>query len=243
LNGWDILSADHRQTSFAAGRQKGIPRSGVIDMSAAPAKHARSIYGVHPGVAMVQKWKAELKKKTGRSLEEWVALARSEGPKTEKEIREWLQISHKLGANSAGWIAARSAGKESEEDSPERYLAAALKYVDQQYAGKKGALRPIYERLLQHAARLGADVKACPCRTMVPLYRRHVFAQLKATTNSRFDLGLSLTHHEGKLPKRLVATGGLAKQDRITHRIELTSADQIDDQVKRWLKTAYELDE
>ena len=172
-----------------------------------------------------------------------MGIARQEpGPQTEKETREWLKISHQLGTNSAWWIAARAEGRETEEDSPERYLAAAAKYVDEQYAGKKLALRPIYERLLQHASKLGADVKACPCRTMVPLYRHHVFAQLKATTNSRLDLGLSLTHFKGKLAKRLVATGGLAKKDRITHRIELTSPDQIDDEVKKWLRTAYELD-
>jgi len=211
-------------------------------MSTAPEKQSRSIYGVHPAVALVQKWKKELKAKTGRSLEEWVELAANEGARTEKQTREWLKISHKLGTNSAWWIAARVAGKESEEDSPERYLAAAPGYVDEQYAGKKRALRPIYERLLRDAAKLGADVKACPCRTMVPLYRHHVFAQLKPSTNSRFDLGLALTHYQGKLPKRLVATGGLAKKDRITHRIELTSPDQVDDQVKQWLKTAYQLD-
>ncbi|MGC1494076.1 MAG: DUF5655 domain-containing protein, partial [Candidatus Acidiferrum sp.] len=86
------------------------------------------------------------------------------------------------------------------------------------------------------------DVKACPCKTMVPLYREHVFAQIKPTTNARIDLGLALTHYQGKLPKRLVDTGGLAKKDRITHRIELNSADEIDAEVKKWLKTAYELD-
>ncbi|HJY86909.1 MAG TPA: hypothetical protein VKE24_08740 [Candidatus Acidoferrales bacterium] len=35
-----------------------------------------SLYGVHPSVAMVQKWVAELKEKTGRSLEEWIALVK-----------------------------------------------------------------------------------------------------------------------------------------------------------------------
>jgi hypothetical protein len=29
---------------------------------------------MHPSVAIVQKWLAELKDKTGRSLEEWIAL-------------------------------------------------------------------------------------------------------------------------------------------------------------------------
>jgi hypothetical protein len=85
-------------------------------------------------------------------------------------------------------------------------------------------------------------VKACPCKTIVPLYRRHVFAQLKPTTNTRLDLGLALTHHKGKLPKRLVDTGGLLKKDRITHRIELKSPSEIDQEVRKWLKTAYELD-
>jgi len=76
----------------------------------------------------------------------------------------------------------------------------------------------------------------------VPLYREHVFAQIKPTTNSRIDLGFALTYYKGKLPKRLIDTGGLAKKDRITHRIEITAADQIDDEVKKWLKTAYDLD-
>jgi hypothetical protein len=76
----------------------------------------------------------------------------------------------------------------------------------------------------------------------VPLYRKHVFAQIKPTTNTRIDLGFALTHYKGKLPKRLMGTGGLAKKDRITHRIELKSTAEIGGEVKKWLKTAYELD-
>ncbi len=51
---------------------------------------SESLYGVHPGVAMVQKWVAELKQKTGRTLDEWIALVKKEGPKDEKSRREWL---------------------------------------------------------------------------------------------------------------------------------------------------------
>ena len=76
----------------------------------------------------------------------------------------------------------------------------------------------------------------------MPLYREHVFAQIKPTTNSRIDLGLALTHYKGKLPKRIIDTGGLAKKDRITHRIELKSTDQIVSEVKKWLKTACDVD-
>ena len=134
------------------------------------------------------------------------------------------------------------AGKESEEDSPEKCLAAAPEYVERQYSGKKAPLRPIYDQLLRLGKSMGSDVKACPCLTIVPLYRNHVFAQIKPTTNSRIDLGFALANYKGKLPKRLIDTGGLAKKDRITHRMEITAVDQIDDELKKWLKTVYDLD-
>jgi Domain of unknown function (DUF5655)/Domain of unknown function (DUF4287) len=201
----------------------------------------QSLYGVHPSVAMVQKWLAELREETGRSMEEWLALVKKEGPKDEKSRRDWLKSKHKLGTNKASWIAERAEGK-GWEDTPGAYLKAAVRYVEEQYAGPKEKLRPIYDELLKLGKSLGDDVKACPCRTIVPLYREHVFAQIKPTTNSRIDLGLALTHYKGKLPKRLIDTGGLAKKDRITRRIEITAEEQIDEEVKKWLKTAYELD-
>ena len=205
------------------------------------AAQTSNLYDVHPGVAMVQKWIAELKPKTGRSLEEWIALARKDGPKDYQTKREWLKSKHKLGTNSAWWIADRAEGKGGEEDLPEKYLETAVKYVEEQYGSKKAGLRPIYDQLLSLGKSLGPDVKACPCKTMVPLYREHVFAQIKPTTNSRFDLGLCFTTYKGKLPKRLIDTGGLAKKDRITHRIEVAAIEQIDDELKKWLRAAYDL--
>jgi len=206
------------------------------------AAQTASRYDVHPGVAMVQKWIAELKPKTGRSLEEWIALVKKNGPKDYKDRRAWLKAKHNLGTNSAWWIADRADGKGGEEDSPEQYLATAAKYVEGQYAGRKSALRPMFEELLHLSKSLGADVKACPCKTMVPLYRNHVFAQIKPTTNSRIDFGLCFTTYKGKLPERLMDTGGLAKKDRITHRIELTAPCQIDADLEKWLRAAYHLD-
>jgi hypothetical protein len=211
-------------------------------MAQAKEAMSKTLYGVHPGVAMVEKWVAELKVKTGRSLEEWITLAAKEGPKEEKARRAWLQSKHNLGTNSAWWISERVDGKGTEEDSPEAYLNTAAVYVEEQYAGTKEKLRPIYDELLRLGKSMGEDVKACPCRTMVPLYREHVFAQIKPATNTRIDLGFALARHKGKLPKRVIDTGGLAKKDRITHRIELKSVAEIDAEVKKWLKMAYELD-
>ncbi len=200
----------------------------------------RNIYGVHPGVEMVQKWVASLPKTTGKSLEQWLAFVKKHGPSSETERRDWLKAEHGMGTNAAWWIAERAGGKGAAEDTPEGYLEAAAGYVEAMFAGAKAGLRPIYERVLELAAELGPDVKACPCQTIVPLYRNHVFAQLKPSTRTRLDLGFALKD----LPAegRLIDTGGFAKKDRITHRIPLESLEDIDKEVNRWLERAYDLD-
>jgi hypothetical protein len=201
---------------------------------------SKSLYSVHPGVLMTQKWVSTLKDKTGRSLDEWLALLKEFGPKSEKAQTEWLKQEHKLGTNSASWIAERAAGKPNETADPEVYLRTAEEYVEKMFSGPKAALRPLYEKLLGLGLGLGKDVKACPCSTMVPLYRRHVFAQVKPTTQTRIDMGFALGAL--KAEGRLIETGGFAKKDRITHRIPISSPADIDLEVKRWLRVAYEGD-
>ena len=200
-----------------------------------------SIYSVHPGVLMTQKWIASLKEKTGRSLDEWIALVRKKGGKDEVSRREWLKKEHGLGTNSAWWIAERSVGKGLEADDSELYLKSAESDVEAMFAGKRAVLRPLYDALLKLGLAAGKDAKACPCQTIVPLYRNHVFAQIKPATNTRIDFGLALGDTK-KTPKRLIDTGGFAKKDRITHRFEIKAPADIDDDVKRWLKTAYDRD-
>lgn len=201
-----------------------------------------SLYSVHPAVAMVQKWIDDLPKKTGRSLDEWVALIRREGPGDEKGRKAWLKAEHGFGTNHANWLAERS--REGDmgiiEEDPDTYLDAAPKYVEAMYAGGKAQLRPIYERLLAMGLALADDVKACPCKTMVPLYRHHVFAEIKPTTKTRVDLGLALK--DLAATGRLIDTGGFQKKDRITHRIPIAHVDEIDDEVARWLRAAYDRD-
>jgi Domain of unknown function (DUF5655)/Domain of unknown function (DUF4287) len=202
----------------------------------------KALYGVHPGVAMVQKWIRDLPGKTGRTLEEWMAFINESGPATEKERRTWLKTEYGIGTNTAWWLAERASGNDTglAEEDPDAYLAAAPGYVEVMFAGAKTGLRPLYDALLLLGLGLGADVKACPCKTIVPLYRKHVFAQLKPTTRTRLDLGLALG--DLKAAGRLIDTGGYAKKDRITHRIPIGKMEDIDDEVKRWLKTAYERD-
>jgi predicted transport protein len=200
-------------------------------------------YDLHPSVAYVQTVLANLQSKTGRSAEEWVKLVRSQGLADSKAIQAWLK-GQGLGGTQAGLVTQRAsiAPGHAFNDTPEGYLAAAPRYVDSQYGGKKAALRPLFEQIVTVVRGLGPDVKVCPCETIVPFYRNHVFAEVKPLV-SRLDLGLALGNPTRvKDPSgRLQDTGGFAKKDRLTHKLEITSAADLEFALL-WLRRAYERD-
>jgi predicted transport protein len=210
----------------------------------AQSRTASAPYDLHPSVAYVQAVLANFKAKTGRTVEEWTALVHAEGLDDAKAIHTWLKTQG-LGGTQAGLVAqrARTAPGHAFDDTPEGYLAAAPRYVEGQYGGKKAALRPLFEQIVTLARALGPDVKVCPCETIVPFFRNHVFAEVKPLV-SRLDLGLALGDPARvKDPRgRLKDTGGFAKKDRITHKVEISSAAGLDAAVLGWLRRAYERD-
>ncbi len=204
-----------------------------------PAK-ASSLYGVHPAVYMVMKWVAELKEKTGRTLQEWQKHIVRDGPPELKDRRDWLKDKYKFGTNTASWLAERADGQPTWDESEEAYLAMAPKYVAEMFGGEKAAMLPLYHRLLELGRALGPDVKFCPCKTIVPFYRNHVIAEVKPSTRTRIDFGLALG--DTKAAGKLIDTGGFNKKDRITHRFAISTLKDIDKEVEKWLKVAYERD-
>ena len=198
------------------------------------AEPTRPRYSMHPSLAMEAASVANLLERTGKSVDEWVAIVQASGPPGQKERQAWLKAEHGFTTNYALWVAGRASGERMAETYDPEALVTAM------FAGPKAGLVPIYERLLDLGLGLGADVKACPCQTIVPFYRTHVFAQIKPTTRTRIDLGLALK--DAPATGRLIDTGGYAKKDRITHRIPIERLEEIDDEVVRWLRKAYELD-
>jgi len=201
-----------------------------------------SIYSIHPAVAYAQAIIRNLPDKTGKSIENWIELINQSGVNGVEERRDWLKKEHKLGSTTAMLIAERSVGKTSEDTDSNEYLKIAEFYVKEMYAGPKSGLRPIHDKLIKLGQSLGNDVKICPCKTIVPFYHQNVFAQIKPTTRTRIDFGLALKKYQDSFSDRLIDTGGIAKGDRITHRIAISSIEDIDDDVKRWFKIAYDLD-
>jgi hypothetical protein len=193
-----------------------------------------SLYSPHPSFATQRLSPVALRERTGKLLEQWVAIAQASGTKSQRECATWLKARHGLSLTYAQWIAERAYGVDPAAD----YQPEAM--VEAMFGGAKAGLRPVYDVLLRNCLQLGTDVRACPCATIVPLYRRHVFAQLKPSTQTRLDLGLALK--DRPITGRLVDTGGFAKGDRISRRIPISSIDEIDDEVRHWLVVAYEMD-
>ena len=198
-----------------------------------------SLYSPHPSIQYSRQVLAAMEKKTGKSYEEWIKVAQKSGLKAEEERRTWLKEEHGLGTNTAWWIAEMSFGKGRDAVDEDAYLKLAPGYVEAMYADRPNLL-PIHDALIKLALSLGPDVKICPCQTIVPLYRNHVIAEIKPATRTRIDFGLALK--DTKARGRLLDTGGFAKKDRITHRIPITCLKDIDVEVKRWLKIAYDMD-
>jgi hypothetical protein len=202
---------------------------------------AKQHYDPHPGLAMVRRWIDTLKAKSGRDVDEWKALVLKNAPAGTNERRDWLKNEYGLGTNIAAWIVDYAEGRgDLEEGDPAKYIARAHQYVETMFSGSKAALRPLYDKLYALTRSLGKDVKLSPAKTIVAVYRNHVIAQIKPATRTRIDFGLALKDTPAK--GRLVDTGGFAKKDRITHRIEITKPGDVDGFVEAHLRRAYEMD-
>lgn len=170
---------------------------------------------------------ANLPAKTGRSLEEWLALVAPLGLAKHGQVLAHLKSEHGLTHGYANLVAgqyfAALAGHPSEVD-----LVAA------QYAGPKADLRPLYDRLVEAAQALGPDVEVSPRKTVVALRRAKQFAQVQPATRTRIDLGLNLPG---------VAAGGRLQEagGMCTHKVAVTGPDDVDDELIGLLRRAYDL--
>jgi hypothetical protein len=172
---------------------------------------------------------ANIEKSTGKSLAQWIKLARGAPEHKHGKVVAHLKSVHGLTHGNANLIAMKAlkgdAGSHDEAD-----LLAA------QYAGAKADLRPIYDRLVMAIGGFGKDVELAPKKAYVSARRSKQFAILQPSTASRFDLGLNM---KGRAPEgRLEAAGSWNAM--CSHRVRLASAKDVDAEVLGWLRAAYE---
>ncbi len=174
---------------------------------------------------------ASMRQRTGRTLEEWVALVQATDldPLDQNGVRRWLKATHGVLQNSQWAIAdavARAAGwREPTVDE----------YLDQQYVGAKADLRPIFDQLRAIIQAFGSDVRMEGRTTYIPFIRKRQFLAIAAATRTRIDVGLRY-HRAPASP--LLTTADAPGQ--ATHKLSLTTTDDLTTEVTRLLRAAYD---
>ena len=108
--------------------------------------------------------------------------------------------------------------------------------TDALYAGKKASLRPLHNQLMAMVHAMGPDVSLAPKKEYVSLRRpRKQFAMIQPSGAGRIDLGLILPGVPAA--GRLEPSGSF--NALFTHRVRVTSADDLDDALTGWLAAAY----
>ena len=171
---------------------------------------------------------ANLLDKTGKSLDEWTAIARAGGHDRHGALVTWLKAEHGLGHGYANLVAhktfASDAGSSGEDD-----LMVAM------FDGPKGAMKPVYDKVAAIVSGLDG-VEFASKKGYVSFRRNKQFGLGQPSTRDRFDLGLSL---KGVEPGgRLEAAGSWNAM--VTHRVRIGSAEEVDAEVEAWIRQAWE---
>lgn len=174
---------------------------------------------------------ASMKERTGRTLEEWVAVVQASGldPLDQNAVRRWLKEEHGILQNSQ-WAIADAAARAAGWTRP-----TTEEYIEQQYAGPKAHLRPIFERVREIVMAFGDDVSMEGRATYTPFVRRRQFAAVAPATRTRVDIGVRYTQP----PASSLLTAGNAPGQG-THKISLQSVDEVTPEVVELLRAAYE---
>lgn len=174
---------------------------------------------------------ANLKEKTGKTLEQWVKIAKASKLAKHGEIVKMLKTDHELGHGYANLVAQTALSG----TAPGQNEGGGDALVEAQYAGAKAALRPIYDALITAIGKFGSDVEVSPKKTYVSLRRSKQFALIQPSTATRVDVGINFKGEPAK--GRLEESGSF--NSMVSHRVKLAAVKDVDAELIAWLKKAY----
>ena len=166
--------------------------------------------------------------KYGKPFDTWVQLVQANGLDKAKAIIDFLKTQHGFSYGDANRVAltALRSGMASGKSGD------AL--TDEQYAGSKAALKPIYNKVVAAVQKFGGDVDLAPKKTYVSLRRSKQFGCIQPMS-SRVDVGLNLKGVKPAGRLEISKSNGM-----FTHVIKVNSVDEVDVDLIHWLKRAYD---
>lgn len=195
-------------------------------MSKAPSKTASSL------TERQQKWFASvregLKRDTGKSLDEWVKIARK-CPDTKQRAREkWLKDNYGLGVNRAATILDAAFPETGLGwDDPDALVAALW---------KEDSLRAVYERLEAAAMTQGGVTRGA--RKGYTAFSRKVQFAAARPYKGAVRLGLAVPPSADKRLEAAKPNEGWS--ERLTSATTLTKPGDVDAGLKKLLKQAWD---
>jgi Domain of unknown function (DUF5655)/Domain of unknown function (DUF4287) len=167
----------------------------------------------------------------GKPLDHWFTVIDASGLTRHNQVVAMLKADHGLAHGAAHRVSLLARQRHDAGAAQAADPAGAL------YTGAKAALRPLHEALLGQIRALG-PLDIAPKKGYLSLRRRKQFAMVQPSTASRIDLGLIL-------PATTSATGRLEPaagfNPLFTHRVRITAATDLDDELRGWIATAYAL--
>ncbi|HEY0899357.1 MAG TPA: DUF4287 domain-containing protein [Sphingobacteriaceae bacterium] len=170
-----------------------------------------------------------LHKNTGKTLEQWMDLVRKESFGKHGEVVKFLKETHGLTHGFANLIAHKAKGSDAGSAENQDEL------IEKQYQGKEH-FKPLYQKLMAEILSFGQDVEVAPKNAYVSLRRKKQFATLQPATKTRFEIGINLKGQaaQGKLEEIKSANA------MCSHKMNLTGDNDLDSEVLRWIRTAYD---
>ena len=180
-----------------------------------------------------QKWfasvQASLERDTGKTLDQWVKIARKCPETTPKKRSDWLREKYGLGVNRAAHILHAAFPPEGPSwDDPDALL-------DQLWREPEG--RAIYEAVAKLVRKEFPTAIIGPRKTFVSFARKIQFAGMVPLRGGKAELGLPVPVSASK---RLSAMKRRPWAEKHSAILVLNSPKEVDAEAKRLLKMAWE---
>ena len=178
--------------------------------------------------AMSAKMIENLKINTGKNLEQWITIVKAENFSKHGEIIKFLKQKHSFTHGFANLVALKT--RKSDADS----FKNKDDLVNLQYKGKEH-FKPLYDKLVTEISQFGNNIEIAPKKAYVSLRSKKQFAILNPATKSRFEIGLIMKNQKGEGLLEEIKTSN----SMCSHKINLTSIEDINNEVMNWIKIAY----
>ncbi len=155
-----------------------------------------------------------LKAKTGRTLEEWLIEIKEITYHDKKEFVAYLKHHYGLGHFQAQTIFQASIKGD----------AKSLRTYDEKSLFNSSTALELYTATRQSIERISTDIICKPCKTYIPFYVKHKFAQIKPTRGDDISVEVYLPKGSDSSKTKPI----IKQKDKMTHSIIIKKTSQID---------------